>query len=192
MQITWSSWKSRLRVSYFGGGLGFFVLNKLPGIANAVNLWATLCVARIYMASFAEEKNLSQSGFRNLNVYRYLGLLCWNIYLTLKMCQDRHRQWGYTDNGTTILPSWFLEGHGEPGHRRRLTQSSQLEPESTLPEVQSVVLQGFLLSCLLYSSLSSSYLLPSLQASCFLQTLWYTPPLERPSQQWLRNVTIIL
>lgn len=40
----------------------------------------SFCVARIYMTSFSEEKNLTQTRFRNLNFYRYLGLLCWNIY----------------------------------------------------------------------------------------------------------------
>lgn len=67
--------KSQLRVNYSVWGLAFFVLNKFPDVANTVYLRTILGVAKIYTTSFSEEKNLTQTWFKNLNSHRYLGPL---------------------------------------------------------------------------------------------------------------------
>ena len=142
--------KCRLRVSYFGSGWRFFILNTFPGVNNAAHLRTTLCVARIYMTSFSGKKNLIQAGFRNLYFHRHLGLLCGNIYLLHARPGSGigiHR-WGYCN---PLLME--LRRRVEPGQRKgKLTRSSQLEPEFTPPEVQSTIQHSLWNSCLLYSS----------------------------------------
>lgn len=60
------------------GILCFEQVSRCSQFCMSVN--HSFCVARNYRTSFTEEENLTQTGFRNLIFYRYLGLLCWNIY----------------------------------------------------------------------------------------------------------------
>lgn len=123
------------------------------------HLWAILCVARIFLTSFSEEKNLTQTGFRNLNFHTYLDH-CVVTFITFLLCA---RPWsGNRDTQMRCLNPVLMEirrswrARVEKG---RTYGELAARAESMLPEVQFMVLPGLSDSHALYNSVM--FFLPS-------------------------------
>lgn len=115
--------------------LGFFGSNKFLGIANIAHLWTIICVARVHMASFSEEKNMTQTVFRSLNFHRYLDH-CVVTCIKLLLCA---RPWsGNRDTQMRCHNPVLMELKGSWGARAekgRTQAELTARPESIPPEV---------------------------------------------------------